>query len=160
MEKICAWCNKPFETKYANKMYCSRSCQAKMYRYRKINNIDSSIKICPKCGKEFKIKSFAYERRYCYDCIPEYDHKLSGSELRKIIKQWAVEEKGGKCQCCGYDNCIEALEFHHLNPNEKDFTLSDRNLITDWDLIKPEIDKCILVCANCHREIHAGKREV
>ena len=50
---------------------------------------------------------------------------------------------------------IEALEFHHLNPNEKDFIISDRNLILDWNIIKKELDKCELVCANCHREIHS-----
>lgn len=47
------------------------------------------------------------------------------------------------------------MDFHHLNPNEKDFNISDRNLPTsDWPRIKNELDKCILVCANCHREIH------
>ena len=47
-----------------------------------------------------------------------------------------------------------ALDFHHLNPKEKDFNLSNRNLNMDWDVIKEELDKCILVCSNCHREIH------
>ena len=51
---------------------------------------------------------------------------------------------------------MEALDFHHINPEEKDFMLSDRNLILDWNEIKKELDKCILVCSNCHREIHAG----
>ncbi len=160
MKKICLWCNQEFEANRIDKLYCSRACQAKMQRYRKQNNIDSSIKICPKCGKKFRIKTSAYGRRYCYDCIPEYEHRLNGNEIRKIIKRWAVEYKGGKCQCCGYNTCIEALEFHHLNPEEKDFILSDRNLVTDWEQIKPEIDKCILVCSNCHKEIHAGKRRV
>ena len=66
-----------------------------------------------------------------------------------------MEYKGSKCEKCGYNKCSEALEFHHKNPEEKDFNLSDRNLILDWQEIKKELDKCILVCANCHREIHA-----
>ena len=72
-----------------------------------------------------------------------------------MIKQWALEYKGSKCEICGYCKCSEALDFHHENPKEKEFSLSDRNLILDWQKIKKELDECRLVCANCHREIHA-----
>ena len=73
--------------------------------------------------------------------------------FRKRNKERAVEYKGGKCEKCGYNKCISALEFHHLDPKEKDFSPSG-NMNMAWDKIKIEIDKCILVCANCHREIH------
>lgn len=76
------------------------------------------------------------------------------SKYRNTIKQRLVEYKGGKCQICGYNRCINALEFHHLNPKEKDFTISGGT--KSFDSLKPEVDKCILVCSNCHREIHAG----
>lgn len=79
----------------------------------------------------------------------------SGAQSRHMIKKWAVEYKNSKCEICGYDKCLEALDFHHENPEEKEFNLSDRNLILDWQEIKKELDKCRLVCANCHREIHA-----
>lgn len=78
------------------------------------------------------------------------------AERRKRLKQMAVEHKGGKCQICGYSKCIKALEFHHPDPNEKDFGMSDGGWTRAWSKIKEEIDKCVLVCANCHREIHAG----
>lgn len=73
---------------------------------------------------------------------------------RKNIKLLAVEHKGGKCIKCGYNKCIGALEFHHLDPKEKDFHLSKGGVTRSWEIIKKELDKCILVCANCHREIH------
>lgn len=77
--------------------------------------------------------------------------------MRKIIKRWVVEEKGGKCTICGYNKCEEALELHHLDPSEKEFNISDRNLrYSDWPMIKKEIEKGVLVCSNCHREIHTG----
>jgi DNA-binding CsgD family transcriptional regulator len=79
-----------------------------------------------------------------------YDHVKN---FRKRNKERAVDHKGGKCEKCGYDKCTSALEFHHLDPEKKDFTLS-QNMNMAWDKIKVEIDKCILVCANCHREIH------
>ena len=68
----------------------------------------------------------------------------------------AVELKGGKCQICGYNKYIGALSFHHLDENSKSFDLSTKGLTRSWARIKEEIDKCILVCENCHREIHGG----
>jgi len=75
--------------------------------------------------------------------------------FRKRTKEKAVEYKGGKCSICNYDRCVSALEFHHLEPSKKDFTLSQSMNIA-WNKVKEELDKCILVCANCHREIHEG----
>ncbi|MDP2924154.1 MAG: hypothetical protein Q8O30_10625 [Candidatus Omnitrophota bacterium] len=73
---------------------------------------------------------------------------------RKKIRTMAVECKGGKCEKCGYDKCIDALEFHHRDHNAKDFSISKKGYTRSWQRVKEEIDKCMLVCANCHREIH------
>lgn len=73
--------------------------------------------------------------------------------FRQKNKERAVKYKGGKCVKCGYDKCIIALEFHHIDPKEKDFSPSS-NMNKSWEKIKLELDKCILVCSNCHREIH------
>lgn len=76
------------------------------------------------------------------------------TERRRKIKLLAIEYKGGCCVKCGYNKCIAALEFHHLDPKEKDFSLGNKGNCIGWDKVKIELDKCILVCANCHREIH------
>jgi len=68
----------------------------------------------------------------------------------------AREYKGGKCMICGYDRCLEALDFHHRDPSKKGFGLSAKGITRSWDKTRQEIDKCVLICANCHREIHAG----
>jgi hypothetical protein len=81
---------------------------------------------------------------------------LAVTKRRKKLKSLAVELKGGKCQICGYCKYVGALDFHHLDENKKDFDLSTRGLTRSWEKIKEEIDKCILVCSNCHREIHGG----
>jgi hypothetical protein len=81
---------------------------------------------------------------------------LAVSKRRRKLKSLAVELKGGKCQICGYNKYVGALDFHHLNGESKDFDLSTRGLTRSWEKIKDEADKCILVCANCHREIHGG----
>ena len=72
----------------------------------------------------------------------------------------AIEYKGSKCCVCGYNKYFGALQFHHTNPQEKEFSLSKKGLTRSWDKIKIELDKCILVCANCHAEIHAGIIEI
>jgi hypothetical protein len=82
--------------------------------------------------------------------------KKAVSIRRKKIKKMSIEYKGGSCQICNYNKCIDALEFHHLDPNEKDFGISAKGITRAWKKVKEELDKCILVCSNCHREIHAG----
>lgn len=60
--------------------------------------------------------------------------------------------RGGKCIRCGYSRCLKALEFHHLDPSQKDFTISN-----DHFKLKEAIEeskKCILLCSNCHKEFH------
>lgn len=73
---------------------------------------------------------------------------------RDKVKLMSIAYKGGKCQICGYNRCNEALDFHHLDPSEKDFSLSGQH--KPIELLKKEVDKCILLCCRCHREIHAG----
>jgi predicted HNH restriction endonuclease len=81
---------------------------------------------------------------------------LAVTKRRKKLKSLAVELKGGKCQICGYSKYVGALDFHHIDENTKGFDLSTRGLTRSWEKIKNEIQKCLLVCSNCHREIHAG----
>lgn len=64
-----------------------------------------------------------------------------------------IEYKGGKCERCGYNKSMRALEFHHLDPSEKDFGIS-KQINRNIDDLKKEVDKCILLCSNCHAEIH------
>jgi DNA invertase Pin-like site-specific DNA recombinase len=73
-------------------------------------------------------------------------------EWRKRVKLKLVEYKGGVCEKCNYNKCINALEFHHLDPSEKDFTISGKSW--SFEKLKKEADKCILVCNRCHTEIH------
>jgi 5-methylcytosine-specific restriction endonuclease McrA len=75
---------------------------------------------------------------------------------REKTKVMLVEYKGGCCQICGYNRCIGALEFHHIDPSTKEFGVAESGCTRSIEVSKQEADKCILVCSNCHREIHAG----
>ena len=68
-------------------------------------------------------------------------------------KRLAVKYKGGRCVVCGYDKCLGSLHFHHREPSKKD---PNWHNMKSWkfERIKKELDKCDLICANCHGEIH------
>jgi hypothetical protein len=87
-------------------------------------------------------------------CSVKCKNKQSVKSRRTNIKERSIAYKGGQCENCGYSKCKEALEFHHKDPNEKDFGLSANGITHSWEKIKIELDKCLILCANCHREEH------
>ena len=114
----------------------------------------TKTKICPHCKKEKALKDF-YSKRdnsgtstYCKACT-----KIQTVSRQRALKKKAVDYKGGRCQLCGYNKYLGSLEFHHLDPKQKDFTVSKFKKYS-FEYLKAELDKCILVCSNCHREIH------
>jgi len=140
----CKRCNKLIR---ANRVYCSPECH-KM-GLSKSKYADGT---CPKHGK-VKVYTGGRPKRFiCSKCSIE-----RVKARRKKIKQMAVDYLGGKCQQCGYKKCISALEFHHQDPIAKEFSIADSNTIS-WVKIKKELDKCELLCANCHREIEDSLR--
>ena len=90
------------------------------------------------------------------------------SKSSEAVKRWRANTKdrmvkamGSKCQCCGYNTCNNSLAFHHIDPKRKDLTFADtRANPQKWNLIVEELRKCILVCHNCHAEIHVGIRTI
>ena len=76
---------------------------------------------------------------------------------RKRSKDAIVEAMGGKCSICGYDKCQASLALHHIDPNEKEYSLGGlRATPRKWEIIVKELQKCALICSNCHGEIHQG----
>ena len=73
---------------------------------------------------------------------------------RSRTKQKLVDYKGGKCIKCGYNKYNGNLAFHHLDPSKKDFTITGKSIA--FEKLKLEVDKCELLCHNCHGEVHAG----
>ena len=92
-------------------------------------------------------RTYADRREYMIQAV---------AKRRRKLKQLVIEYKGGKCTICGYKKYAGAFDLHHRDSSKKDFGLSTRGLTRSWEKTKKEADKCILVCANCHREIHGG----
>jgi len=81
------------------------------------------------------------------------------SRRRRQVKRQLVEEAGGKCRLCGFNEHPSALQFHHRDPSQKLFHLSHRGITRGINHMRTEARKCVLLCANCHALVEAGVRE-
>jgi len=76
---------------------------------------------------------------------------------RKNSKKKIVDALGGKCRVCGYNKCHQALDVHHVDPSKKEFSFGAyRASPKSWEKAKVELKKCVLLCGNCHAEVHDG----
>lgn len=91
----------------------------------------------------------------CKNCAKLYQRKQ-----RKKKWEQAFYYAGGQCEHCGISNedRPEIYDFHHKNPEEKEYQLADL-LMCKWERVKKEIDKCILLCSNCHKTEHKRLRD-
>ena len=103
------------------------------------------MNICESCGKEYEYNRKRNSTKKCASCHV--------NNRRLEVKKRAVEALGGKCIMCGYEKSIYALDFHHIDPSTKSFNISGNHART-WKRIEEEIKKCVLLCANCHRELY------
>lgn len=115
---------------------------------------------CFYCNQEFSLtgKQGGQNRQFCFNCVPEGLERKERDKIRKkLVIDLANKQKlQMKCCRCGYDKCPQALEWHHQN-DDKAFNPSDllrEGSITKYELYQKEIQKCILLCSNCHREEH------
>ena len=92
-------------------------------------------------------------------CCNRCKNRYYVTKRRKDLKKALVEYKGGRCEQCGYNKCVAAMDFHHKDPKEKEFGLSQKGLTKSLEILKKEADKCLLLCANCHRETHDSLSE-
>ena len=108
---------------------------------------------CKQCGETDKTKMMSHgQGRKCY-CLCKKCHNLNTIARGRSNKLKYVNYKGGCCEKCGYNKCIDALDFHHTS-NEKDLNFTSMRY-WKFERAKLELDKCQLLCSNCHREAHA-----
>jgi len=117
--------------------------------FKNKNNTNVYIKKC----KHHGLTEYYVSNKKCVLCVNNRDKNKNHIEERNIKIQRIVDYMGGKCVHCGYNKCNRALDCHHLNPNEKEYAISEM-YNRKWSFIEQEIKKCILLCANCHQNIH------
>ncbi|HSS42780.1 MAG TPA: helix-turn-helix domain-containing protein [Solirubrobacterales bacterium] len=120
---------------------------------RKRGAEDGSREMVSRCKRHGET-SFVREGRGYYRCKRCRLERVA--QRRRTIKRKLVEEAGGKCVICGYSRCQQVLEFHHLDPSLKKFQLSHNGATRSLARSRAEARKCVLLCANCHREVEAG----
>ena len=114
------------------------------------------IKLCPKCKNSKPWEDFCIRKRdglpssYCKLCLTQ-----QSKDRQRAFKIKAMEYLGGICSDCGYSGHPAVFDFHHKNPEEKDFNVSKVRALKWGSHVETELDKCVLLCANCHRLRHA-----
>ena len=122
------------------------------YDLVKINNTNCEVCQNPLIGKQSKFCSVK-----CKQQTVNFKHQNYTAQQARGLerKRKLIEIAGGECCDCGYKKNISALEFHHLNPAEKSFGIDLRKCSNlQWNKLVEEVKKCVLICANCHRERH------
>lgn len=120
-----------------------------------VNYINTKIR-CNRCGKETIGGNRA---KYCQECkkIKYYEAGYNSSIKRMIRNREFIKnyKKDKKCELCGYNKCTEILDFHHKNKEDKNEGVNRlMKTLRNLDIIKAEIENCLLLCPNCHRELH------
>lgn len=130
----------------AVRKYCLKCSPFGAHNTRRLDQAGRGDKVACDCGREYVIdKSRGHRTNKCNSCV---------TRSRNIqLKLRAIEYKGGRCERCGYNTCAAALDFHHTEQDSKEFSISG-SYNRGWEAIRKELDKCQMVCANCHREIH------
>ena len=102
------------------------------------------------CGETNPEKFYGHSKKTCSKC-----HNLITTKSGKNNRLFAVEYLGAKCKVCSYEKYSGALDIHHLDPSIKD---KDFRNMRGWckERIINEINNCVLLCRNCHAEVHAG----
>lgn len=105
---------------------------------------------CRTCGVEGSEHFYKNAKYQCKACWNARTAKTGKDKLKQLR-----DERGGRCERCGYDRCDAALQWHHLDPTQKEFSIGKRRGL-DLEQLRAETSKCQLLCANCHSEVHSG----
>ena len=157
--------------------FCSRKCscirhvtnEQKQQISKKLKRRED--KLCKECGRPLSISASSRESSsgFCRKCeavsrrgtgkygVEAKNWSAYVNAVRTQRKKEYVEIAGGKCIKCGYDKYCGALEFHHKDPSKKDFVISSS--VRGLGKVKKELEKCILLCSNCHKELHEEIRQ-
>lgn len=168
----CKQCQKPIPARLkigdtvhniCHRVYCFECSPFGMHNTRKLTNESTPLKtllrVLPNGRSEY------WNETPCKECTKPLGksrgvicRSCQVTLWRKRMKLKALAYMGGECTSCGFKKYAVSLEFHHIDPSQKDFSLSGVTIA--WERMKKELEKCVLLCANCHRAVHSGELEI
>lgn len=164
----CLFCDKTLPDSCRILLYCSVSCRQKfsISRAKDKRHTIAALRPAKKC---LMCENFILigERKYCSKVCSKKavrNNKFGYQKMRQLsdngLKKKLVSLAGDRCQSCGYNKNYASLQFHHIDPKQKSFCLSGQNIRRfSWEKTIKEMTKCLLLCANCHFELHNPKLE-
>ena len=151
---ICAKCGKYFpvrvkidgkERNLKNRKFCLECSPFGLHNTKRLTRTEYK---CSHCGETNPEKFTKGRYTECKKCRDRYNkHAMKSNKIQ------SVNYLGGKCMCCGFDKGISAFDFHHVDPSQKDSNFAHHSYWS-WERTKNELDKCLLLCSNCHRMLH------
>ncbi len=133
-----------------DELNCSTSTVRRLLRKHGLKTVGrSGVYMCSRCGETDSGEFYPSQRGRCKTC-----HNQDVGARFRSRRRWALSLFGNKCSRCGYDRCVDALHFHHLDSAKKDPNFRS---MRSWskERIKKEVENCIVLCANCHAEEHS-----
>jgi len=172
--KTCDCCNEQYEAIIKHgigrrQRFCSSKCRT---RYWQLQNPElykqmvrkSVLKLhpifCKHCGKKIEDKDRKAGKTICSVNCTKATRKIGSIKRRKKASKAFEEYKCNiGCQMCGYKQYGGSLDFHHIDPKQKDRRIGSTHLTSLSKISKSELDKCVLLCKNCHYYIHHIMRQ-
>ena len=154
--------NKLCDYKFCNHCKCKLISNENWY----LSFEKSGKYMCKKCHNEYEHKRRSTDkgRKQTHIIQTRYYKKnkteiiAKAKENKKVIPKIIAELKVNGCAICGYNKCNSTLSFHHTDPKDKCFQISHGNIMRTDSKLVDELNKCILLCANCHMEIEEKER--
>lgn len=163
--KRCDYCNTLFRPSRLDKRikYCSKRCRERDWvennkaRCREFSkrSRDKKLVLCRYCNKEISLEVRKSGLVLCSDkCREKHTNKLRKQDRDKKFKIFREYKETKGCTLCGYNDYGGSLDFHHLKPKDKKIRITATHFVSNSTKIKKEMNKCIIVCKNCHYELH------
>jgi hypothetical protein len=124
---------------------------------RRRTNIASGTRQAGSCERHGEVE-FVARGDGSWRCVRCRSEQVSDARRRR--KALLVTEAGGSCVICGYDRCVAALHFHHVDPENKRFGIGFRGAARSLSSMRAEAAKCVLLCSNCHAEVETGRTQM